>query len=371
MDRRHLAVTLAFLGAVLGGPPRPAEARQFEIPTAEEYAERAAKAEAAPLFQSHDPIRITLTTDIEWLVDERNDSVEVDGTATFVDLDGSEVTRPVQVRARGNFRRDRKNCNFPPLRLDFPTGQMEGTVFEGQDKLKLVTPCNDGRDAYQNYVFDEYLAYRAFQTVTPYSFRVRPVEITYVDVEDDYRTRTKHAFLIEDEVAMAERNGATMVEATQFHPLRMDGPHAVTVAMFNYMIANSDWSPVYFHNSKLIRLEDGRHLTVPYDFDWSGIVNPRYATPDPKLNIRNVRQRVYRGFCRPELTYDTAVGVFRETREAIRDLYEGFAALGYADFDADDARDALRYLEDFYEVVDDPDEFEDEIVENCRSTETG
>lgn len=367
MDRR--TVHTALLAALV--LPGAAQAQVEEFPTPEEYAARAAEAEAAPVFRSDEPIRITLTTDIKWLRDERNDSIEVDGTATFIDLDGSEVTKPVQVRARGNFRRDKRNCNFPPLRLDFPTGQMEGTVFEGQDKLKLVAPCHDNRDQYQNYVFDEYLAYEAFNLVTPYSFRVRLVEITFVDTQEDYDTRTKFGFLIEDEDQMAARNRALMIDVTQFHPSRMEGPHAVTVALFGYMIANSDWSPVFFHNSKLLRTEDGRYLTVPYDFDWSGVVNARYAAPDPSLPIRNIRQRIYRGFCRPELQYESATEVFKATRDEIRSLYDGFGAQGFEQFDDGDAKDALDYFRDFYRVVDEPGRFQRQIVDACRSMETG
>ena len=367
MDRRHLLPTLFALCAL----PVSAQAQNFEFPTPEEYAERAAEAKAAPLFQSLDPLKITLTSDIDWLRDERNDSVEVEGTATFVDLDGTEVTKPVDVRTRGEFRRDKRNCNFPPLRLDFPRGQMEGTVFENQNRLKLVTPCNEGSDSYQNYLFDEYLAYRVLQVITPYSFRVRLVEITYVDIEDDYDSRTKYGFLIEDEDVMAERNRSTIVDVDQIAPQQMAGPHAVTVALFGYMIANSDWSAVFFHNSKLIRAEDGRYLTVPYDFDWSGAVNARYARPDPSLSIRSVRQRVFRGFCRPELQFESAVEVYDTTRQEIRDLYEGFSALGLEQFEEDDAEDALKYFDDFYKVVDDPEEFEDKIVDNCRSVDGG
>jgi hypothetical protein len=141
--------------------------------------------------------------------------------------------------------------------------------------------------------------------------------------------------------------------------------------MLSYMIGNSDWSPVYFHNSKLLRLENGDYITVPYDFDWSGVVSARYARPDPSLGTRNVRQRVFRGFCRPELTYEVATPVFKETREQIRALYEGFAALGYEQFDEDDAEDTLDYFEDFYEIVDDAGDFERQIVRNCRNTATG
>lgn len=363
MDRRPL--TIAF--SVLLAAPFGVDAQDYEPPTPEEIAERAAEAENAPLFGSHDVLRMTLRTDIEWLRDERNDSVEVEGTLTFVDLDGQEVIKPVDTRTRGNFRRNKRNCNFPPLRLDVPTGQMEGTVFEGQDKLKLVTPCNDGSDTYQNYVFDEYLAYRVLNVLTPESFRVRLVEITFEDIEDDYDTRTKYGFLIEDEDRMAERLRGTLQEVNQFHPARSFAEYSTLVAMFNYMIANTDWSAVFFHNVKLVRTEDARYLTVPYDFDFSGVVNARYAVVDPSLHdrIRRVTQRVYRGFCRAELTHPAAVQRFADARDEITALYDDFAARGFEDFDADDAKDALEFYEGFWEVVDDPGEFEDEIVDAC------
>lgn len=369
MNRRHLLLALPLL---LPGPAALG-AQEYELPTPEEYAERAQRAANSPLFASDEPIRMTLRTDIEWLRDERNDSIEVEGTLTFVDLDGTEVTKPVDTRTRGNFRRNKKNCNFPPLRLDFPTRQMEGTVFEGQDKLKLVTPCHHDRDDYQNYVFDEYLVYRLLNVLTPRGHRVRLVEITYEDIEGDYDTRTRFGFLIEDEDAMAERNTATLEEVTQFHPARTRSDFSVLVALFNYMIGNTDWSPVYFHNVKLIRTQEADYLTVPYDFDFSGIVNARYATVDPSLQnrIRRVRNRLYRGFCRPELTHPEAVRPFAEKRAELEAVFTDFAALGFEHYDEDDAKDSIEYLEDFWKVVDDPDEFEDEILDNCRDLETG
>lgn len=369
MDRRTLPLTILALASTAVALP----AQEVTLPTPEEYAQLAEEAENAPLFQSKDVLRMTLRTDIEWLRDERNDSVEVEGTLTFIDTDGTEVVKPVDTRVRGNFRLNKRNCNFPPLRLDFPRSEMEGTVFEGQNRLKLVTPCNDGSDNHQNYVFDEYLAYRILNTLTPQSFRVRLVEITYEDVEGDYDTRTKYGFLIEDEDRMAERLRATHQDVTQFHPLRTWAEYSILVAMFNYMIGNTDWSPVYFHNVKLIRTEDARFLTVPYDFDFAGIVNARYATVDPSLQneIRRVTQRLYRGFCRPELTYEQAVAPFREKRAEIEALVMGFAAEGYEDFDEDDAEDMLEFFEDFWEVVEDPEEFEDEILDECRDLATG
>jgi hypothetical protein len=265
---------------------------------------------------------------------------------------------------------NRRNCNFPPLRLDFPRSQMEGTVFEGQNRLKLVTPCNDGRDDYQKYVYDEYLAYRILNVLSPYGYRVRLVEITYEDIEDDYDSRTKIGFLIEDDERMAERNRATYMEVAGLMPMMADGPQSVIVSVFNYMIGNLDWSPVYFHNVKLIRTEDGRFVTVPYDFDFAGVVDARYAIPPPELTerygIRSVRQRLYRGFCRPELQYQTVAELFNSKRQELQDLYQSFQL-----HEEDDIEDALDYFEDFWKVIDDAEEFEDEIIDECRDPETG
>jgi len=336
-------------------------AQDIGYPTAEEYAEIASKAEAAPLFASDEPLRFVLRADIDWLRDERSDSVETEGTLTLLDASGAESVLPVDVRARGNFRRSKRNCNFPPLRLDFPTKEMEGTVFEGQDKLKLVTPCHDSRDDFQRYVLREYLVYQTFQQVTPTGFRARLVEITYEDTSEEYETRTKYGFLIESEEQMAERNRATFQEVNQFHPARADGPYAVQVALFSYMIGNTDWSPVFFHNVKLIRTEEAQYLTVPYDFDFSGAVNARYAAPDPSLSIRRVTERIYRGFCRDELQHEAAAAPFLENRQAIFDLVNDFELLR-----EEDREDMVEFYEDFYEVLEDEGKFEREIARVCR-----
>lgn len=371
MDRpaAFIALALAALpAAVLASPASLAAQDAFEYPTAEEYAEAREQAERAPLFLDEEPLRMTLRTDIKWLRDERNDSVQVEGTLSFIDMDGSEVVTPMQTRARGNFRRSKKNCRFPPLRLNFKENQVDGTVFEGQDKLKLVTPCHDERDDYQRYIFNEYLAYRILNVLTPNSFRVRLVEITYEDTSEDYETRTKIGFLIEDEDDMAARASGTLEDVAQFHPARAYGEYSVLVAMFNYMIGNTDWSPVYFHNVKLVRTEDARFLTVPYDFDFSGTVNARYATVDPSLHndIRRVTQRLYRGFCRDELVHESAVAPFREHRAEIEALYTDFLGHGFEHWDEERAEDAIDYFEDFWKVVDEADDFEDEIIRDCR-----
>jgi len=334
----------------------------LESKTAEEYAEEAREAENSPLFASDEPLVITLRTDIEWIRDTRNDSIEVDGTLWFRGEDGAFLETPVEVRARGEFRRSKRNCNFPPLRLDFPRGDMDGTVFEGQNKLKLVTPCHDSRDSYQVYVLKEYLVYKTLGVLTPVGNRVRLVKITYEDIEDDYDTRTKIAFLIESDEQMAARNGAELEEWIQFFPSGVDGGQAVILSMFQYLIGNSDWSATYFHNARVIRHEDGRYLTVPRDFDFAGAVNARYASPPEDYPIGRVTDRYFRSYCRPELQFEPLSTFFNGKKAEIIALHEGFEIL-----QEDGREEMLKFYEDFWRMMDDERRFDRQILRNCKN----
>lgn len=314
-----------------------------------------------PLFEDDAVLKVTLRTEIDRLRKERSTEEEVDGEITYTDQDGNIVTLPIKVRARGNFRRDAANCNFPPLRLNLPTGRVEGTVFHGQDKLKLVTPCNDRRGTYQEYVLQEYLLYRTLAIMTPYSYRVRLLEITYEDTAEEYDTRTLHAFLIESGDELARRTGGRMMEIPQLHPALTDDGESTFVALFAYMIGNTDWSPAFFHNVDLLQLPEGRYVTVPYDFDFAGAVNARYASPDPSLGIRSVRERVFRGFCRATLEEPASKARFLEARDSVRGLYDGFPLL-----DEGDRKRTLDYFEDFYQTLGDARRYDSRIVERCR-----
>ncbi len=192
--------------------------------------------------------------------------------------------------------------------------------------------------------------------------RVRLVEITYEDIEDDYDTRTKIGFLIESDEQMAARLGADLQEVNQFHPAGVDGDQAVIVSMFQYLIGNSDWSPSFLHNVKLIRHEGGRFLTVPYDFDFSGAVNARYAGPPEAYPIRRVTDRYFHSYCRPELEFEPLSTFFNGKKAEIIALYEGFETLR-----EDRREDVLDFYEDFWEMMDDERRFERQISRNCQT----
>jgi len=338
---------------------RPASAQE-DARTDQQVELRADRALHDPLFSSPDVLTATLATDIDRLRRERPDKDEVEGTLSYVADDGSTVSLPVKVRTRGNFRRKKSTCSFPPLRLNVARKRAKGTWFERQDKLKLVSPCRIASDTYQEYVLQEYLVYRVYALLTPACFRVRLLRMTYEDTKGDASPRTRYAFLIEDVDDVAARNRGEVWEQQQLHPARFDDRQSAMMALFQYMIGNTDWSAPFFHNVKLMRAADARYVPVPYDFDFSGVVDARYATPDPKLNTRTVRDRVFRGFCR-SVEPEPLVRRFNDIRDDVRALYEGFEPLS-----AKARRKALKYYDVFYRTINDPSRFAREITRACR-----
>ena len=314
------------------------------------------------LFASNDLIEFTLEADwkeLDW--DRDQESPERPGRVLWMTPAGDEIAVPIQLNTRGIFRLKKGTCAFPPFRLGFPVEGAEGTVFHGQGKLKLVTHCRD-RDDYEQNVLEEYLVYRIYNLLTDIGFRVRPARITYVDLRGEDDPVTRMAFLIEDEDSMATRLGGMMLEVPSAPASSFQQDQAGLMYLFQYMIGNTDWSMSRFHNVKLIRI--GReYFPVPYDFDWSGLVDASYAAPNPEIAhlIRNIRERLYWGACNDAIDYEALFERFNEQRGAILSLPESVQGLSERS-----QRAAVRYLEDFYEIINSRSAARREIVNACR-----
>jgi hypothetical protein len=318
-----------------------------------------------PLFSRSSPIALTIEAPFRTLQRERMDAPELPGTVRYAGTDGREIALSVQIRPRGMSRRSL--CTFPPLRLNFKTKEAAGTIFEGQDKLKLVTHCKPN-DSYRTYITQEYEIYKAYNVLTPHSFRVRWASIDYVDT-DTNRTASEPAFLIEDEHAAAERLGMDMIEVESQQPSDLDPAQLTLLALFHYMIGNTDWSPLAArpgetccHNGKVLAESDhgAARIVLPYDFDQAGLIDADYAAPAQTLDIRSVTDRLYRGFC----TMNGEVGSALERMRAARDEV-------MAIFDSDQLprrrrADAVSYVRDFYSLIDDPERVQASIVAQCR-----
>jgi hypothetical protein len=303
---------------------------------------------AQTLFESEEILEIELRGPVGETIRDDRQRREHDFTIT---VDGIETS--VAVRARGKSRLEQ--CRFPPLRLRFSGEDASGTLFEGFDKLKLVTHCRDNPHYDQN-LLDEYAAYRIFALLSDRSHRVRLLRITYVDTARSNKAPlVRYAFALEPIEQVAARTGLELLEVPHVAKSLLDRSHSALVFVYHYLIGNTDWSLVTAddeeyccHNGRLL-LSDGKYQLIPYDFDLSGFVNARYAKPRPELPIRNVRKRLYRGYCLSELPLESAIRSIVAHRDQIRGLVRSLPATS-----GKETEERLEYLDKFFELAADP-----------------
>lgn len=324
-------------------------------------ADRPAKAfKPSRLFAADTLIRVTLTGDWRALGGDR-DTLKPKlrpGSLAYTDSAGRTVRIPVSLATRGHYRLSRSSCSFPPLRVVFDSGRTKGTVFADQKALKLGVHCND-TNLYEQYVLREYLAYRAHNVVTPLSFRARLARVRYVDARDTSKVTERYGLFIESEKELEDRLGGEVLEARHGRYEDVTDSSAAMLGLWEYFIGNTDYSLGYLHNVRLVSAPNAVQA-VPYDFDFSGLVETRYATPDPKLPIKSVRERLYRGPCLTEAQLATWVGRFVERRDALRALYETLPGL-----DKSYAKRAVAYMDAFYDEAKDTRRFAKTIKDAC------
>ena len=275
-------------------------------PAPEVLKKRREDSEALPLFRSAEPIVFTLAADFKALNKDRDPESKklFPGELKVPGEGGKEVTIPVQLSARGHLRRNPRTCDFVPIRIEFPKDGRAGTVFARQEALKLVVQCVKGGN-YEQFILKEYLNYRLFNVITPQrSFRARLARVNYVEKTTGQSTGTRHAMFIEDDGDVAKRMEGRIAALPRLKFNDVDSDSLMPAMIFNYMIGNTDFSIYANHNVKLVLRPDKSIHPVPYDFDISGMVQPPYAAPDPNLGITSVRDRLYRGPCRPHEQVD-------------------------------------------------------------------
>ena len=313
------------------------------------------------IFASGEPLVFTLEADFDQLRDDREEESEERPGRMILVSSGGEVSFPIRLRTRGNFRLQAYICPFPPLRLSFPADSVGGTALEGQDKLKLVTHCRDW-DSYEQNVLEEYLAYRIYHLLTDISFRVQLALITYRDTSGKQDPISRVGFLIEDEGHLAERLGGEMLEVPAAHAEDFAPEQAGLMYLFQFMIGNTDWSMLRFHNVKLVRI-GWDYFPIPYDFDFSGFVDAPYAGPNPLLaqRISSVRERLYWGICSDRIDYPSLFSHFNELHARILELIRSQPGLR-----EEDARAAVDYIEEFYRIINDGRSVDRMILRACR-----
>jgi hypothetical protein len=357
LTARLLPLTVAALAALGGGiAPRPSARPllpfRWQVPadTAEPARHR--------LFDSVDPIEFTLTADLRAVAKDRGTEKHLHrGVLSYRSATGDTVSVNVQLRTRGHYRL--RTCEFPPLKLDFDRTDAGHTLFAHEGSLKLVVQCRGSR-AYANYLLEEYLIYRVYNLLTAQSFRARLARVTYVDTSAKSAPATRYAFFLEDDDRMARRNHMQVFAQKGVHQEETDFEQMGLVTLFQYLIGNTDWSVAALHNIVLIRDSVGIVFPVPYDFDWSGVISTPYAQPDPRLGIRTVRERTYRGTCRTSDDFAPLFAQFNVVKDSIYALYRG-----QPDLEPKRVEQALGYYDEFYRTINEPRRAKHQLIDSC------
>ena len=329
---------------------------------------RGAAAPATPLFAANTPIRLEIRGPISAIVDGSRETVAP--RPAVLAVVGAGERHAIRLTPRGITRLRRETCRFPPLRIEFAQPPAATSLFGGQRRLKLVTHCRPA-ESFQQHVLLEYAAYRLYNLLTPASFRARLATVDYID-GNGRPFVSRVGFLIEDKDDVGRRIGQRSAAVEDSVALgRLEPRAAARSALFEYMIGNRDWSMKAgppgegcCHNSRLFVLPAataGRRdlVTVPYDFDFSGLVDAPYAVP-PDGSAVSVRRRAYMGFCYHNREALAVAAEFRALRPA---LLAEFATI--TGLDERSRRKAVTYVEEFFAEIDSDERMTNKLLGNC------
>ena len=332
-------------------------------------ANEAYAADPHPLFASSDILEVTVEGPFDTLMDQRSEDDQYDGKFSYENASGESVTLDVKLRVRGRFRAKKEVCDFAPLRLNFKKKQVDDTVFNGQDKLKLVTHCQNKDKEYEQQLLKEYMTYQFLSTLSENAFKTRLMRITYVDSEGKSKKRKRYGFVIEHQDDLAKRLGTKPANTANIMFDQLNQVQTNLLTVYSYFIGNTDFSAIRgpekeycCHNVELF-LDDANHyLPIPYDFDFSGMVNAPYAKPAASIGVRNVTTRVYRGLCSNNERLDDTLNLFLEAKENFYDLVADQKGLNR------DHRNKMRgFLSGFYRVIEKESRVNEEFIKECSS----
>lgn len=333
---------------------------------AQEPAEESTAPKPEKLFASNEVLAVTIHAPWKRLINDRKNPDPYPATIEFTDSLGQTQSLPMTVERRGITRQ--KLCKVPPIKLRFEKDAVKGTMFRGQDEIKMVTHCDKG-DRWQQYYPQEMVIYRLYNQMTERSFRVRALSITYSDSEKGLVEDPQFAFLIEDDSDVGKRNDLVHLKLNKIKRAQLDPQESSLMALFQFMIANVDFEQTAgpkpdncCHNTKLFGVDEASSIySIPYDFDSAGLIDTHYAAPNENLRIDEVTDRLFRGFCIHNDTLEAARQKYLEQEQAIYALVDNESLLN--------ARSKARmhkFLAEYFEILRDPEEYNEQIIQKCR-----
>ena len=239
-------------------------------------------------LQKESIAEISLETDFSKLQKDLNSAEYQPTLLSYTKADGTKQSIEAGLKPRGKTRK--KVCKYPPLKLKLPKESLKDLGLNSEQKYKLVCQCKKGT-LYNQLILKEFLAYKLYNIITPYSFQVHLVKINFINTKNG-KINQQFAFIIEPIASLAKRNKSQAIVITEDANNNLDAQMTINMSMFQYLIGNADWGIQFMHNVKLLQSANNKALLpVPYDFDFSGLVNAPYAKPNPIFPANCVQDR--------------------------------------------------------------------------------
>ena len=310
------------------------------------------------LFSNKKPLKIKLNYSNKNLNKNTNDSTFIKSKLIFFE---KKINKEIQVslRARGNFRR--KHCYFTPVKIKIKKSDALNTIFSDNRTLKLVLPCKNNRDKNDN-ILKEFIAYKIYEIISLYYFKTRRLEVDYTNQKNNKGINYNLAgFLIEDDDKVAKRFDGKIVKR-KISPLAMDDFNSVNLSFFNFLIGNTDFSIAHQHNGKLLFYEK-KIIPIPYDFDLTGWVKPKYGLGITNRLGYSFEERNYIGFKRGKNIYSKVRNHYLRLKEKIFNIVE----LHESEFEYKKSYDLMMdYLREFYEILEDDKLYNNLIISEAK-----
>jgi hypothetical protein len=307
-----------------------------------------------------EPLKIKIEFDYKDFLKMKYRDTSLNADLSVFDKDKLLYSQPVKITARGESRK--KICFFPPFALDFKKADSGSLYTEEMGKLKFVTQCKNNKISEQ-YILKEYVCYKLLNMLTDYSFRVRLVEIEFVDNAGKTKPYMNYGFIIETNDHISDRILAYPVEIKGIRMKQTDYDAVHLMAVYQYMIGNTDWDVPSLHNIRLFKLQDFKKINpvpITYDLDYAGLVNADYAIPGERFGTTSVRERVYMGYCLPAPELQPVFDKFLEKEQQFYNLINNMPQL-----DKFNKADMIKYLGEFFEIIKNPKMAQVNIINRC------
>jgi len=251
------------------------------------------------------------------------------------------LTANIKVRPRGVTRKSL--CDFPPIMMKISKDERKEIDLKKTDNIKLVTYCKEKPD-YEKLVLREYVMYKLYNVLTDTSYRVKLVKASFIDSKGKLPTTEKHGFMIEPTDEMADRLLCKYDEDDTSPIKKIHKEQYKNFVVFQYMTGNTDWNLSERHNIRMLECDsDKGPKPVPYDFDYSGMVNADYAKPHPILPIKSVTERLFQFRGSEDEDFTSTYKIFNDKKAAFYAVITDFELL-----DSSIKTEMTSYLDEFY-----------------------